>query len=676
MAKKISQLSSASTLNLTDEFEINQGGTSKKVSAATMGVLFGFGTYTNGAGITLTGNVFALDNSYFTGQATVAGGVVTLSNSAVIGKVLTGYVSGAGTVAATDTILQAIQKLNGNIAALVTGVSSVSGTSNRITASPTTGAVVVDISASYVGQSSITTLGTIGTGVWQGTAIADAYISSSTNWNTAYTNRITSLTVTGSSGAATLVSNVLNIPTYTLAGLGGTTLAAVNAQNLSVFAATTSAQLAGIISDETGSGVLVFGTSPTFTTSILVNGTITATAQNTTNTVNTLIVKDSSAANAFGIFNDGHMALGPTNPIAATFRISANHTGGATGTGIFLQGTIQTDVSTAMRMVLIQPTIDAGLALPTYSGVIIGTPGLGSGASNTTCNQLTIQELTSGAVGSGLIMQVASGTNKFNINATGTALNFLQGDLGIGDSGGTSRFIVTGNKSSTAWGTAGIQANFKASSYTDTSSSGTVAEVAITSHNIGTLVASSSTTYTNAYGTYLVAPGQGSNVTLTNTFALGILAGTSTIKLGQLTGDSTSSAIYMNQATPSAVNYTFNSDGSTLSVNGTTVRIKSANNSIVSFTATAATFSQVIKPVTGTTTIAPMQFISGTNLTTAIAGGMEYNNTFHLTNSDATRRHVVLAPNTTKVTAGAPYTNDGYVVMNIGGTDFKVMTTA
>lgn len=37
---------------------------------------------------------------------------------------------------------------------------------------------------------------------------------------------------------------------------------------LSQFAATTSAELAGVISDETGSGALVFGTSPTFTTSI------------------------------------------------------------------------------------------------------------------------------------------------------------------------------------------------------------------------------------------------------------------------------------------------------------------------------------------------------------------------------------------------------------------------
>jgi len=46
---------------------------------------------------------------------------------------------------------------------------------------------------------------------WTGT-LADSRITSATNWNTAYTNRITSLTTTGS-GVATLISNVLNIPT-------------------------------------------------------------------------------------------------------------------------------------------------------------------------------------------------------------------------------------------------------------------------------------------------------------------------------------------------------------------------------------------------------------------------------------------------------------------------------
>lgn len=47
--------------------------------------------------------------------------------------------------------------------------------------------------------------------------------TSTTNWDTAYTNRITTLTTTGSSGSATLSLNTLNIPTYTLAGLGGIT---------------------------------------------------------------------------------------------------------------------------------------------------------------------------------------------------------------------------------------------------------------------------------------------------------------------------------------------------------------------------------------------------------------------------------------------------------------------
>lgn len=51
-----------------------------------------------------------------------------------------------------------------NILISDTGVTSVSGTLNRITASPTTGAVVVDISASYIGQSSITTVGTLTSG--------------------------------------------------------------------------------------------------------------------------------------------------------------------------------------------------------------------------------------------------------------------------------------------------------------------------------------------------------------------------------------------------------------------------------------------------------------------------------------------------------------------------------
>ena len=50
---------------------------------------------------------------------------------------------------------------------------NVIGTSGKITAS----ADAVTIASDYVGQSSITTLGTVGTGTWQGTAVANAYVS-------------------------------------------------------------------------------------------------------------------------------------------------------------------------------------------------------------------------------------------------------------------------------------------------------------------------------------------------------------------------------------------------------------------------------------------------------------------------------------------------------------------
>jgi hypothetical protein len=68
------------------------------------------------------------------GEASIANtGAVTLTNSAVIGKVLTAYSSGAGTVSATDTILQAIQKLNGNDDLALAKASNLSDVANKAT---------------------------------------------------------------------------------------------------------------------------------------------------------------------------------------------------------------------------------------------------------------------------------------------------------------------------------------------------------------------------------------------------------------------------------------------------------------------------------------------------------------------------------------------------------------
>jgi len=117
------------------------------------------GTNTGDQTITLTGGVtgsgtgsFAatvITNANLTGDVTSVGNATTLTNAPVIAKVLTGYTSGAGTVAATDSILQAIQKLDGNDAtnANLTGVITSVGNATSIASQTGTGTkFVVDTS--------------------------------------------------------------------------------------------------------------------------------------------------------------------------------------------------------------------------------------------------------------------------------------------------------------------------------------------------------------------------------------------------------------------------------------------------------------------------------------------------------------------------------------------------
>ena len=106
------------------------------------------------------------------------------------------------------------------------------------------------------------------------------------------TNATLTTAVTVNTGTVGLTGNVANTSVLTL-GAGASSISGANTgdqtsvsgnagtvtngvyttDNLSVLAATTSAQLAGVISDETGSGALVFATSPTLDGTVVINNT-------------------------------------------------------------------------------------------------------------------------------------------------------------------------------------------------------------------------------------------------------------------------------------------------------------------------------------------------------------------------------------------------------------------
>lgn len=131
------------------------------------------------------------------------------------------------------------------------------------------------------GSSSITTVGTIGSGTWQGSIIAGQY------GGTGVANTGKTITVSGN----VVIGSSTNTVTFTTSGNTSVALPtsgtlAITGNPLSQFAATTSAQLAGVISDETGSGKLVFGTSPTFTTSIVTDSATFDLLNTTATTIN------------------------------------------------------------------------------------------------------------------------------------------------------------------------------------------------------------------------------------------------------------------------------------------------------------------------------------------------------------------------------------------------------
>lgn len=198
-----------------------------------------------------------------------------------------------------------------------TGVTSVSGTVNRI--SSTGGNTpVIDIDAAYVGQASITTLGTVATGTWNATNIAlnkggtNAALTASNGgifYSTASAGAILSGTATAGqiirSGASTTPSwststypatNAINTLLYASSANVMAALATANSAILN----TTSGGIPSLATSPSVSGLITAGTGFTATT-----GAITATAGNVVVTAGNVTLPNSNSAGTNGVITLG-----------------------------------------------------------------------------------------------------------------------------------------------------------------------------------------------------------------------------------------------------------------------------------------------------------------------------------------------------------------------------------
>ena len=132
---------------------------------------------------------------------------------------------------------------------------------------------------------------------------------------------------------------------------------------------------------------------------------------------------------------NGRMGIGGSGSASAALRIDNNALSGTNQDGILAYHTGTSGATANIRGIVTSVNTEAAsYTVTNVAGFWAGNAGKGAGSTITNLHGLYIADQTQGTNNYGVTSAVSSGSNKWNIYASGTAANYFAGNVGIGTS--------------------------------------------------------------------------------------------------------------------------------------------------------------------------------------------------------------------------------------------------